>query len=408
MATLLQFDLGDDETRTISDSDGDPDQEYTVEIGVLGSGELIVDGVTATVTSVSSIEAGSTPTFTATNGGDLTMDMDLLDASQLNSFTYNIEGASHITLDGSTLDTLSDPLNSYTINYSEAGQGSFTFNQPDVGLLDSASFDVNNIQAGDELNIGSGDWSLDGATADDAYHDGSLHITQGDGVTATQVNASIEMTQAEFEEFKANQDTYLSGGTYTHNCFAAGTMIATPDGEVPVESLSIGDPVLTASGEVVPVKWIGRQSVHRLFAGGQTPVRIKEGALAPGQPNQDLILTANHGVIIDGLVINAGVLVNHDTIDYLPWSEMPAAITYYHIETNTHEVVIANGTEAETYIDYVDRQAFSNYSEYVALYGIETRIVEMPRHRISSRRLVPQYLRERLGIEDMAMKSRIA
>ncbi|WP_223248529.1 Hint domain-containing protein [Halomonas elongata] len=132
------------------------------------------------------------------------------------------------------------------------------------------------------------------------------------------------------------------------------------------------------------------------------------GLVLPVLVNQDLILTANHGVIIDGLVINAGVLVNHDTIDYLPWGEMPAAITYYHIETDTHEVVIANGTEAETYIDYVDRQAFSNYSEYVALYGIETRIVEMPRHRISSRRLVPQYLRERLGIEDIAMKSRIA
>ncbi len=192
-----------------------------------------------------------------------------------------------------------------------------------MALADSVSFDVNNIQAGDELNLGSGDWSLDGATADDAYQNGSLHITQGDGLVTTQVNASIEMTQAEFEEFKANQDTYLSGGTYTHNCFAAGTMIATPDGEVPVETLSIGDLVITASGEAVPVKWIGRQSVHRLFSAGYDPVRIKEGALADGQPNRDLVLTANHGVIIDGLVINAGALVNHDTIDYLHGEKCP-------------------------------------------------------------------------------------
>ncbi|WP_083235991.1 Hint domain-containing protein [Halomonas caseinilytica] len=406
MAELLDISIGDDETHTISEENAD--QENTAEISALGSGELIVDGVTVTITSIANIDGGSSPTFTTTNGGDLTLDMGLLDVSQLNSFTFNVNGASHTTLDGSTLSALSEPLNSYTVNYADASEGSFTFNQPDVGALDSISFDVNNIQAGDELNIGSGDWSLDGATADDAYDGSSLHITQGNGVTTTQVNASIEMTQAEFEEFKANQDTYLSGSTYTHNCFAAGTMIATPDGEVPVETLSIGDLVMTASGEAVPVKWIGRQSVHRLFSAGYAPVRIKEGALADGQPNRDLVLTANHGVIIDGLVINAGALVNHDTIDYLPWGEMPEAITYYHIETETHEVVIANGTEAETYIDYVDRQAFDNYDEYVALYGLEQRIVEMPRHRISSRRLIPSYLRQRLGIQDMTREPRVA
>ncbi len=107
-------------------------------------------------------------------------------------------------------------------------------------------------------------------------------------------------------------------------------------------------------------------------------------------------------------MINAGALVNHDTIDYVPGAELPDSVTYYHIETDSHEVILANGTEAETYIDYVDRQAFDNYAEYVALYGIETRVVEMPRHRISSRRLLPLALRERLGIQDVMPLSRTA
>ncbi len=101
-------------------------------------------------------------------------------------------------------------------------------------------------------------------------------------------------------------------------------------------------------------------------------------------------------------------LVNGDTIDYVPQDELQGAMTYFHVETDNHEVILANGTEAETYIDYVDRQAFDNYAEYVALYGIETRVVEMPRHRISSRRLLPMAVRERLGIQDVTQAAKTA
>nr|WP_300309528.1 Hint domain-containing protein [Halomonas sp.] len=184
-------------------------------------------------------------------------------------------------------------------------------------------------------------------------------------------------------------------------CFAAGSMIATPNGEVAVETLSIGDRVMTASGEQVAVKWIGHQTFRPVASGNEKlrPVRISAGALEPGKPNRDLVLTASHGVIIDGLVINAGALVNHGSIDYVSWNELPDTVTYYHIETENHEVILANGTEAETYVDYIERKAFDNYDEYVALYGNETRIVEMPRHRISARRLLPLALRLRLGID---------
>ncbi|QEM81689.1 Hint domain-containing protein [Halomonas binhaiensis] len=184
-------------------------------------------------------------------------------------------------------------------------------------------------------------------------------------------------------------------------CFAAGSMIATPEGEVAVETLAIGDLVMTASGEQVAVKWVGHQTFRPVASSDENlqPVRISAGALETGKPNRDLVLTASHGVIIDGLVINAGALVNQGSIDFVAWNELPDTVTYYHIETENHEVILANGTEAETYIDYIERKAFDNYDEYVALYGTETRIVEMPHHRISARRLVPLALRQRLGIE---------
>ncbi|MAX74056.1 MAG: hypothetical protein CMH66_10385 [Nioella sp.] len=182
-------------------------------------------------------------------------------------------------------------------------------------------------------------------------------------------------------------------------CFVEGTLIRTPLGEVPVEALSIGQPVMTADGGSVPVKWIGRQVVRKVFGGPVVqPVRIRSGALAEGVPLSDLTVSADHGMIVDGLVINAGALVNGSTIAFVPVADLPAAFTYYHVEIEDHDVILANGAPAETFIDYVGRQAFDNHAEYVALYGCERIIPEMTRPRISTARLVPEAIRARLAI----------
>ena len=70
----------------------------------------------------------------------------------------------------------------------------------------------------------------------------------------------------------------------------------------------------------------------------------------------------------------------------------------YHIETENHEVILANGVPAETFVDVVTRSHFDNYQEYVELYGAPKIIPEMPYPRISSARLLPQAIKDRLGI----------
>jgi len=182
-------------------------------------------------------------------------------------------------------------------------------------------------------------------------------------------------------------------------CFAAGTGISTPDGDRPVESLSIGDVIYNAQGDAVPVRWIGQQTVFPVFAGPRSaPVRILAGALGSGLPHTDLTVTADHGMIVEGLVINAGALVNGDSIAFVPLAELPESVTYYHVETENHDVILANGAPAETFIDYVGRRVFDNHAEYVALYGCERIIPEMTRPRISTARLLPEAIRARLGI----------
>jgi hypothetical protein len=186
-------------------------------------------------------------------------------------------------------------------------------------------------------------------------------------------------------------------------CFAPGTLIATPSGETAVEALCIGDLVTTADGRAVPVRWIGQQTVHKVFAGERArPVRIAAGALGAGLPHTDLVLTADHALILDGLAINAGALVNGTTITLDPLSALPDRVTYYHVETEHHDIILANGTPAETFVDYVGRLSFDNHADYVALYGDERIIAEMPLPRISTARLVPPTLKARLGTRAVA------
>ena len=186
-------------------------------------------------------------------------------------------------------------------------------------------------------------------------------------------------------------------------CFLEGTMIATPEGERTVESLAIGDVLLKADGSFVKVKWIGRQRLNRFFASDRLlPVRIAAGALGDGTPNRDLLVTADHGMVLDGLVVNASALVNGVTITYEPKSRLPSTITYYHIETEEHDVILANGAASETYIDYVGRSVFDNYAEYLELYGNDRSLAEMERPRVSAARLLPPAIRARLAVKRTA------
>lgn len=195
----------------------------------------------------------------------------------------------------------------------------------------------------------------------------------------------------------------ITNASYTV-CFAAGTAITTPCGSKAVETLAIGDLITTQDGRAVPVKWIGRQSLHRAFTPVDRfePVRVAAGALGGGLPHTDLVLTSDHALIIDGLAVNAGALVNGTTITRVPRAELPERVTYYHIETDAHDVIMANGAAAETFVDYIGRRVFDNYPEYVALYGDEPVIAEMPLTRVSSRRQLPADLRARFGIPDFA------
>jgi hypothetical protein len=159
------------------------------------------------------------------------------------------------------------------------------------------------------------------------------------------------------------------------SCFLAGTRIKTPAGEINIEELRIGDHVLTASGESKPIKFIGRRNVSRERTGpwknSEGPVKISRFAIDGKAPHSDLYVSPGHAIYIDGILLPASNLVNGVTIvtDAKPEA---LSLTYFHIELDTHEAILAEGLAVESF--RLDNQLthafwFDNADEYGRLYG---------------------------------------
>ena len=186
-------------------------------------------------------------------------------------------------------------------------------------------------------------------------------------------------------------------------CFMPGTLVATPAGERAVETLKAGDLVLTADGRAAPVRWLGRQTVSTRFADPLRvlPIRITVGALGENLPKRDLLLSPDHAVLVDGVLIQAGALVNGATI--LREDAVPEVFTYWHVELADHSLILAEGVPAETFVDNVDRLAFDNWDEHEALHGTDAPIPEMGLPRAKSRRQVPAAVHQRLAARAEAL-----
>jgi len=186
-------------------------------------------------------------------------------------------------------------------------------------------------------------------------------------------------------------------------CFLQGTKILTPSGEVRVEELKPGDHVLTSDDRSVPVSWIGRKTVSRLFANPLRilPVRVKAGALGEGLPCRDLLLSPDHALFVGGVLIQAGALVNGTSI--IREECLPTAFTYYHVEVDDHSLILAENAPAETFVENVDRMAFDNWDEHQALYPNGKMIVEMPYPRAKAYRQVPWTIRQALADRSVAL-----
>ena len=169
------------------------------------------------------------------------------------------------------------------------------------------------------------------------------------------------------------------GGSPQH-CFVGGTRILTPDGEIPVEDLRKSALSLRRVRGPLPVKWIGRQKFtkdSRSWHWSMAPIRIARFALSDQYPSRDLYLSPSHSLLVDGFLIPVEMLVNGKSIAPAMMDHRDV-IDYFHVELETHEVIFAEGTPAETLLVTDDRETFANFLAYERLYGADERPAMKP------------------------------
>lgn len=142
-------------------------------------------------------------------------------------------------------------------------------------------------------------------------------------------------------------------------CFAKGTLIATPSGEIPVESLTAGDKILTAGGGEVDLKWISSSHfcyAEMLLNQRVCPIQIPRNHFGPNLPHTDLWVSPQHRVVLRGWNVELAlgepeVLVAAKHVmgqpDY-PGVRWKQGVDYYHLLFDRHEILVSNGIESES------------------------------------------------------------
>ena len=211
---------------------------------------------------------------------------------------------------------------------------------------------------------GSIDFNYLGAaiTSANITSDGLLTVRASNGRTT-----SLQLAGT----YKHNEFSF-SGDTLTFLCFLAGTHIRTPDGEVLVEDLRIGDIVSVwdwkAGVETTrKLRWVGRQpiKVDPDLPDDEAgyPVRFLANCIAPNLPERDLLVTPEHCLFFDGKFVPARMLVNGVSIYY---DKTITGAYAYHIETEDgHSILWAESALSESYLDTGNRRQFFQHGPLV-------------------------------------------
>ncbi|WP_031297496.1 Hint domain-containing protein [Sphingobium lactosutens] len=355
MMAILNLDLLNSDQTINSDN---ADDTNTVNIVALGTHTLTVDGVSATVSGLAGVQAASSPTFSAINDGNLTIDYGALGANTLSGVTYNVGDTSNISVQGPSI--LGVNLGTQTVNFSGNGAGSFTY---DKGLIDSvSSFNVNGFDWGDSVGVDG--YEFDSFDYDSVSGSATLVLTNGaligeQTVTFNMTGVDPELAAAILADPASFVDS--TGQFVAPVCFLRGTMIDTDRGEVAVEDIRIGDQVLCRSG-LRTVQWVGHRHdwvdrIPQAHLDDMWPILIEADAISEAVPSKDIRVSPWHHLYVDGVLVRARDLVNGSTIR--PDKSLKR-ISYYHIELDQFDVIHAHGIYSESYTDGGNRDFFHN------------------------------------------------
>jgi hypothetical protein len=204
------------------------------------------------------------------------------------------------------------------------------------GTLTITQINGNDVSAGQEITLPTGQTVLLNA-------DGTFTVT-GDG-DVENFNFTYTVDNG------SDTDVGFVNATGVP-CFVAGTLIATPEGERPAETLVPGDLVLTQDDGPQPLRWIGTRQVAA--TGNFAPIHIRANTFGE---HRDLLVSPLHRVLIrDNLaellfgeaevLVAARDLVNDRSVRRRAGGE----VIYVHLLFDRHQVVFSEGLETESFL----------------------------------------------------------
>ncbi len=262
-------------------------------------------------------------------------------------FAYGLASQSSSTV------TIGGTAGAPTLGFTDASGNPATVSIASVGAQGANGFQMTD-DAGNLWTVL--DAPVGGITAADPVLDMAIAMESG--------NPALD---AELQQLKTTIDTVTGGNPVVFRtnpldgppCFARGTLIRTTTGDIAVEDLEAGNRLVLAGGGEAAITWIGRRRVHLArHPRPETvaPIRIQPGALDGQVPHRALRVSPDHAVLLDGVLVPAGLLVNGGTID----REDVDTVEYFHVEVAGHAVLLAEGAPAETYLDTGNRGMFAN------------------------------------------------
>lgn len=136
-------------------------------------------------------------------------------------------------------------------------------------------------------------------------------------------------------------------------CFAAGTLVATPEGARAVESLAPGDLVLTLDHGPRPVGLVLSRDLD--FVAGddpcQKPVEFRPGSLGPGLPRRRLVVSPQHRMLVargggEEALVPAKALIGRRGVRAKTGCRR---VSYVQLVFDRHELVLSEGVATETF-----------------------------------------------------------
>lgn len=211
-------------------------------------------------------------------------------------------------------------------------------------------------------------------TVNHAYVGSMSTISVNNGTNAS-LTVNTDYSKSYAQGGTATYYPSISGSGKSIACFLAGSMIRTSEGDVAVEDIQIGDEVIAFdwrnnADTPRPVVWVGKAHVnvrHGLpddEAGW--PVRILKDAIDDGVPYKDMLITSEHCLFFKDRFVPVRMLVNGVSIFY---DKSITSYDYYHVETEHHSVITADGMLTESYLDTGNRSSFRQEGRIATLRG---------------------------------------